>query len=134
MATVVAAACAAAASVIVAVVSAWLSRGARKADIVDKVSEASDRIMGRMSTEIARVEARCSECMSELAVAEAETKAARDEAAAARSEAAAARTEAADARAETRQSNVVLRKLVRALDVDDQEARDQAIVAAKALI
>ena len=134
MATVVAAACAAAASVIVAVVSAWLSRGARKADIVDKVSEASDRIMGRMSTEIARVEARCDECIKELQTAEAETKAAREEAAAARQEAAAARAEAADARVETRRSNAVLRKLVRALDANDHAAKDEAIAAAQGLI
>ena len=134
MATVIAAACAAASGVVVAALSAWLGRGARKADIVDKVSEASDRIMGRMSTEIAHVEARCDECIKELQTAEAETKAAREEAAAARQEAAAARAEAADARVETRRSNAVLRKLVRALDANDQEARDQAIVAAKALI
>lgn len=66
VATIVVAAIAAAGALVGAIVNAMLGRGGQRADIADKVSEASDRIFARMDLEIAKVEKRCKRCENEL--------------------------------------------------------------------
>lgn len=113
LATVLAAFIAAAGLIGGAALSAWFNRNKDRADIAQKVSEAWDPVFERMEKDLTRVSARCEKCETELEAAKAETR---------------------EARAEIRRSNAVLRKLVHAIDTEDQAARDEAIAAARELV
>lgn len=53
-------------SLCVAAIGAAVGRGGRRADIAEKISEASDRIFERMEKDISKVERQCEKCTLEL--------------------------------------------------------------------
>lgn len=120
VATVIVAAIVAVSGIIGAALSAWLSKDRDEADITAKITDASEKVLERMDREVSRLDAKCSKCETDLIDARARMEDAIREAHAARTE--------------TRQSNAVLRRLVRALDDDDPAARAEAIASARELV
>jgi shikimate 5-dehydrogenase len=63
----------------VAIINAWASKGTRKADITDKLSDSMDRALSRYDKDLARIEAKSDKCEVRLAVTERQLAESRDE-------------------------------------------------------
>ncbi len=95
-----------------AVINAAIGRGGRRADIADKITESSDRIMTRMDREIAKVEAKCDKCETRLAATQRSLE---------------------DMEVEFRRTKSALRALIRVLDENDPAQIQLAVDAAREL-